>query len=58
MLLSGFQHFTLAVAPQDDGPQLPRDGQNTLALQQTGVYTELLPSNINYYLILFILEVI
>ncbi|XP_039646164.1 ranBP-type and C3HC4-type zinc finger-containing protein 1 [Perca fluviatilis] len=23
------------VAPQDDGPQLPQDGQNTLALQQT-----------------------
>lgn len=42
-LASGFQHFSLAVAPQDNGPQRPLDGpdlQSSLALQQTGVCTE------------------
>lgn len=50
MLFSCFQHFSLAVAPEDNGPQHPLDGlhlHNTQALQQTGVYTEHPPSNIN-----------
>ncbi len=51
---SGFQHFSLAVVPQDNGPQRPLGGhdvQNTVALQRTGVYTEDLPANRKYYLI-------
>lgn len=54
LFFSGFQHFSLAVAPQDNGPQRPLDclnTQNTLALQQTGVYTENLPLNMKYNLI-------
>lgn len=54
---SGFQHFSLAVAPQDNGPQRPLDclnTQNTLALQRTGVYTENLPLSMKYNLIFFV----